>query len=76
MFPALTKGNGVMGFENTPKPEAPGGLSRLNIHLLISAQVTISRFLTSNPASGSVLTARSLLGILSLCPSCVLCLSK
>ena len=45
------------------------GLSRLSIGHLISAQVTISRFTGSSPASGSVLTVQSLLGILSLCPS-------
>ena len=40
--------------------------SQLSIQLLISAQVMISRFTSSSPASGSVLTARSLLGILPL----------
>ena len=37
-----------------------GGLSWLSIRLLISAQVTISRFTSSSPASGSVLTVWSL----------------
>ena len=43
----------------------------LSVHLLISAQVAISPFVSSSPSSGSVLTAQSLLGILSLslCPS-------
>ena len=44
----------------------PGWLSRLSVQLLISAQVTISRFVGSSPVSGSALTVRSLLGILSL----------
>ena len=35
------------------------------IQLLISAQVMISQFVGSSPASGSGLTVRSLLGILS-----------
>ena len=57
---------------------APGCLSQLSVRLLISAQVRISQFLGSSPASGSVLTARSLLGILpSLCSSpCSRALSK
>ena len=37
-----------------------------SVRLLISAQVTISWFVSSNPVSGSVLTVWSLLGILSL----------
>ena len=44
----------------------PGWLSMLSTQLLISAQVMISRLLGSNPTSGSVLTAQSLLGILFL----------
>ena len=44
----------------------PGGLSPLSFRLLVSAQVTISRFVRLSPTSGSVLTVRSLLGILSL----------
>ena len=36
-------------------PGTPGWLSRLSIWLLVSAQVNISRFLSSNPESGSVL---------------------
>ena len=48
---------------------APGWLSWLSVWLLISAQVMILWFLGSNPMSGSVLTAWSLLGILSL-PLC------
>ena len=43
---------------------APGWLSWLSVRLLFSAQVMISWFTGSSPASGSVLTARSLLGIL------------
>ena len=38
----------------------PGGLSRLSVRLSISTQVMISRFVSSSPASGSVLTAQSL----------------
>ena len=45
---------------------APGWLSRLGVRLLVSAQVTISWFVGSSPASGSSLTVRSLLGTLSL----------
>ena len=47
---------------------APGWLGWLSIRLLISAQVMISRFVGSSPASGSALTAGawSLLPILSL----------
>ena len=54
-----------------------GWLSRLSV----SARVTISRFVSLSPTPGSVLTGRSLLGILplflSLCssPTCVLSLS-
>ena len=48
---------------------APGWLSGLSVQLLVSAQVMISRFMASSPASGSVLTAQSLLGILSLSSS-------
>ena len=55
MKPTLEKERGV-----------PGWLSQLSIWLLISAQAMISWFMSSNPASGSVLTVRSLLGILSL----------
>ena len=42
---------------------APGWLSQLRVRLLISAPVVISRSMRSSPASGSVLTAWSLLGI-------------
>ena len=45
------------------------GPSQLSIRLLISAQVTISWFVSWSPESGSALTAWSLLGILSFCPS-------
>ena len=39
---------------------APRWLSRLVVCLLMSAQVMISQFVSSSPASGSVLMARSL----------------
>ena len=45
---------------------APGWLSKLNVELLISAQVMISQFMSLSPTSGSVLTVWSLLGILFL----------
>ena len=45
---------------------APGWLNQLSIHLLISAQVMISQFVSSSPKSGFALTVRRLLGILSL----------
>ena len=48
---------------------APGWLSQLSSRLLISAQVMISRFMRSSLRLGSVLTMRSLLGILCLSPS-------
>ena len=44
----------------------PGWLSLLSIGLLIWAQVMISWFSSLSPTSGSMLTAHSLLGILSL----------
>ena len=44
---------------------APGWFRRLSVRLLISAQVMISQFMRSSPASGSALTVWSLLGILS-----------
>ena len=43
----------------------PGWLSLLSVHLLILAQVIISKFMRLSPASGSVLTAWSLLGTFS-----------
>ena len=50
----------------------PGWLSQLSVQLLISAQVMILCFVRSSPASGSAMSAQSLLGIhslsLSLCP--------
>ena len=55
---------------------APGWLSQLSVRLLISVQVMISRFVELSPASGSVLTVWSLLGILSLPLSLPLTLSK
>ena len=45
---------------------APGWLSQLSLQLLILAQVMISQFMGSSPASGSVLMVWSLLGILCL----------
>ena len=52
-------------------PGVPGWLGRLSVRLLISAQVMTSWCTGLRPASGSALTARSLLGILSpsLCTS-------
>ena len=47
-------------------PRAPGWLSQVSVPLLISAQVTVFRFVRSSPTSGSALTAQSLPGILSL----------
>ena len=44
----------------------PGWLSRLSVQLLVLDQVVISRVMSSSPASGSVLTVWSPLGILSL----------
>ena len=45
---------------------APVWLSQLSIQLLLSAQVMNLQFVSSSPASGSVLTVWSLLGSLSL----------
>ena len=45
---------------------APWWLGQLSNQLLILAQVMVSRFMRLSPASGSVLTAWSMLGILSL----------
>ena len=47
------------------KLRAPGWLSGLSVPLLISVQVMNSWFMSSSTASGSILTARSQLGILS-----------
>ena len=60
---------------------APGWLSWLRLGLLVLAQVMISLFVRSSPASGSTLTAQSLLGIsrslsLSAPPLLTLFLSK
>ena len=46
------------------------------VKLLTSAQVMISRFMSSSPESGSVLTVQSLLGILSLSLSLSLKINK
>ena len=51
--------------QSTPGLGAPGWLSPLSFWCLISAQVMISQFLGSRPASGSELTVWNLLGILS-----------
>ena len=53
---------------------APGWLRELSVQLLVSAQIMILRLMGSGPASGSVLTARSLEPAShsvspSLCPS-------
>ena len=41
-------------------------VAQLGVKLLVSARVMISQFVDLSPASGSVLTAQSLLGILPL----------
>ena len=46
--------------EGWRKSAFTGGLSGLSVLLLASAQVTISQFVGSRPASGSALTADSL----------------
>ena len=56
-------------FLKSQPPGARGWLSRLSVRLLVSAQVMTSWFLSSSPTLGSTPTVRSLLGILSLCPS-------
>ena len=56
-------------------PGMPGWLSRLSIQLLVSAQVMLSQFVRLSPKSGSVLTAQSLLGILSFSLCLSLCSS-
>ena len=61
-----------MSLQQLPEQKSPGApewLSRLSARLLVSVQVMISWFMSSSPALGSVLTAWSLLGILSLPPS-------
>ena len=50
-------------FENRGAVGASGWLSWLSVWHWVSAEVVISRFVSSSPASGSVLPARSLLGI-------------
>ena len=52
-----------ISFYKKKEAGVPGWLSQLSILLLISAQVMISRFVSSSPESGSVLTVWSLLGI-------------
>ena len=59
-IPKHTKGE-----NKTQNCEMPRWLSQLSVRLLISAQVMISGFVGLTPASGSVLTMWSLLGILS-----------
>ena len=56
-------------FPEQRSPGAPEWLSWLSARLLVSVQVMISWFMSSSPALGSVLTAWSLLGFLSLPPS-------
>ena len=46
--------------------KVPGWLRQLSIQLLVLAQVMISRLVGWSPTLGSVLIARTLLGILSL----------
>ena len=52
--------------EKSIRSGVPGWLSRLSVRLLVSAQVVISWFVSSNPTSGSLLSAQSPLQI--LCP--------
>ena len=57
------------------------GLGRLNIWLLVSAQVVISQFVGSSPTSGSALAVGSVFGSLSLplslpLPHCLLSVSQ
>ena len=54
---------------NDSRIGAPGSLRWLSIRLLVSAQVVISRFMSSSPAWGSELMVQSLLGFLSPSPS-------
>ena len=61
---AIWKVAGIV-LKKKKKCRAPEWRSWLNERLLIWAQVMISRFMRSNPTSGSVLTVRTLLGILS-----------
>ena len=58
--------------------ESPGRASRgaQSVQRLTSAQLVISRFVGSSPASGCALTVWILLGILSLGPSPVLSQNK
>ena len=74
-------GGGVWGqgrrcpFKSWSVRGAPGWLIQLNVQLLILAQVMISQFVSFSPKLVSVLTAWSLLGILSLPLSVSLSLS-
>ena len=52
-------------FSKANKEGAPEWCSQLSIQLLISAHVTVSRFVDLSPAWGSMLTVQSLLGTLS-----------
>ena len=52
--------------EETGSLGVPGWFSQLSLWLLVSAQVMISQFVSSSPASGPVMSPQSLLGILSL----------
>ena len=60
------KGEGPNIFKNPLEGGAPWWLSGLSVQLLVSAQVTTPRFMSSSPAWGPALTVWSLLGILCL----------
>ena len=62
-------------FQKLSIPGAPVWLSTLSIQLLVSSQVMISQFVSSNSTLGSVLTVQNLLGILSLPSSALLLLT-
>ena len=69
MFPPASM-NLTLGFRDTYKQESPGTgppewPRQLSVTIMVLAQVMISRFVGLSPKPGSVLTARSLLGILS-----------
>ena len=64
-------GDGVTLAGLRAKEETPGWLSGLNISFLISAQVMISRFVSSSPELSSALTSGACLVFsrsLSVCP--------
>ena len=71
-------GSGMVRLCEEPRSPSPSAKTEAqSVKHLTSAQVMISRFMSSNPASGSALPVQHLLGILSLCPSptCSLSLS-